>query len=48
MKRILCVDDIETNLFTLEALFETYHGDKYMIITATSGKEALDILLSQK
>jgi two-component system, cell cycle response regulator len=48
MKRILCVDDIEINLFTLEALFETHHSDKYMVITATSGKEALDILLSQK
>ena len=48
MKRILCVDDIEINLFTLEALFETHHSDKYMVITATSGKEALNILLSQK
>ncbi|PHQ65852.1 MAG: diguanylate cyclase response regulator [Sulfurimonas sp.] len=48
MKRILCVDDIETNLFTLEALFETHHNDKYMVITAASGKEALNILLSQK
>ncbi|WP_373002549.1 diguanylate cyclase domain-containing protein [Sulfurimonas sp.] len=48
MKRILCVDDIETNLFTLEALFETHQSDKYVVITAMSGKEALEILLSQK
>jgi len=48
VKTILCVDDIQTNLFTLEALFETYHKDKYEIITATSGKEALGVLLSYK
>ena len=48
MKNILCVDDVKTNLFTLEAIFETYAEDKYKILTATSGQEALDILLTHK
>jgi len=48
MKKILCVDDIETNLFILRALFETHHKDNYRIVTAKSGKEALGVLLSQK
>lgn len=48
MKTILCVDDIRTNLYVLEALFETYYGDKYEIITVTSGEEALSILISHK
>ncbi|MDQ7043015.1 MAG: diguanylate cyclase [Sulfurimonas sp.] len=48
MKTILCVDDIQTNLFTLEAIFQTHHNDKYNIITALSGKEALDVLLKTK
>ncbi|WP_294963098.1 diguanylate cyclase [Sulfurimonas sp.] len=48
MKRILCVDDIQANLFTLEALFETNYSDKYSVVTAMSGKEALEILLFQK
>ncbi len=48
MKKILCVDDIKTNLFTLEALFETHHKNKYEIITAISGNVALAILQTQK
>ena len=48
MKTILCVDDIETNLFTLKALFETHHKGNYKVIAATSGKEALGVLLSQQ
>ena len=48
MKKILCVDDIQANLFTLEALFETHHQNSYEIVVASSGKEALHILLSQK
>lgn len=48
MKRILCVDDIETNLFTLEALFEAHQKDNYTVVSAKSGKEALNVLLSQK
>lgn len=46
-KTILCVDDVKTNLFTLEAIFES-HDAGYNILTATSGKEALNILLGHK
>lgn len=46
MKTILCVDDHDVNLFTLEAIFQE-HQDKYKIITAESGREALSILLNQ-
>ncbi len=48
MKTILCVDDIQANLFTLNALFEIHCEDDYKIETALSGKEALHVLLSQK
>lgn len=48
MKKILCVDDIKTNLFVLEALFEAYHSQNYIIFTAISAKEALKILLTQE
>ena len=48
MKTILCVDDIATNLFTLEALFESNFENEYMILTAKSGQEALNILLKEK
>ena len=46
MKTILCVDDIEANLFTLEAII----GQKkelYKVVTASSGEDALGILLYQ-
>jgi len=48
MKTILCVDDIQTNLFTLEALFESNFEKEYKILTAKSGQEALNILLKEK
>ena len=44
MKTILCVDDIEANLYTLKAIFDSYGGD-YNIIIASSGYDALSILL---
>jgi len=47
MKRILCVDDIQTNLFTLEALFESNFEKEYEILSASSGKAALSILLRE-
>ncbi len=47
MFNILCVDDTSANLMVLEALFEA-HEDKYNIITAISGHDALGILLSTK
>jgi len=48
MKTILCVDDIETNLFTLEALFTSNFNNEYKILTAKSGQLALSILLKEK
>lgn len=47
MYKILCVDDTPSNIFSLEALFLAYN-DKYEIITASSGYEALEILLKTK
>jgi len=47
MKNILCVDDTEVNLFTLQAIFQV-HQNKYKIITAASGQEALVVLLNEK
>jgi diguanylate cyclase (GGDEF)-like protein len=48
VKTILCVDDIETNLYTLKSLFDTYCKNDYNIILASSGQEALGVLLSNK
>jgi diguanylate cyclase (GGDEF)-like protein len=48
MKTILCVDDIETNLFTLEALFTSSFSNEYKILTAQSGQLALSILLKER
>ncbi len=47
MNTILCVDDTAANLLVLESLFETY-DNKYEIITASGGYEALEVLLKQK
>ncbi len=44
-KKVLCVDDLETNLFILEALFEAHHPDTYEVVLVKSGIEALDVLL---
>ncbi|QFR50450.1 diguanylate cyclase [Sulfurimonas lithotrophica] len=40
---MLCVDDVKTNLLTLEAIFESNDED-YNLLMAMSGQEALDIL----
>ena len=47
MKKILCVDDHEVNLFTLEAIFQAHHNN-YEIIPVTSGKDALSVLLTEQ
>jgi diguanylate cyclase (GGDEF)-like protein len=44
MYNILCVDDTQSNLLVLESLFEVY-GNRYNLITANGGYEALEILL---
>jgi diguanylate cyclase (GGDEF)-like protein len=46
LKTILCVDDIEANLFTLEAILKQ-KKESYSVLTAQSGQEALNILLYQ-
>ena len=46
-KTILCVDDVKTNLYTLEAILES-NENNYNVLTATSGKEALNILLQNE
>lgn len=48
MKNILCVDDVQTNLYTVQALFDTYCNGLYKLILVSSGKDALDVLLSEK
>lgn len=47
-KTILYVDDIKTNLFTLESVIENLAGDLYDVVTANSAMEGLGILLKQK
>ncbi|MEO5907334.1 MAG: response regulator, partial [Saprospiraceae bacterium] len=44
MAKILIVDDREDNLFSIQTILEP---DGYQIVKATSGREALKILLSQ-
>ena len=46
MFNILCVDDTPANLITLESLFEI-KSNEYSIITAQSGQDALECLLSK-
>ena len=41
MARVLVVDDTEDNLFLMTALLE----DKYQLLLASSGKEALAIIM---
>jgi adenylate cyclase len=43
LPRVLVVDDTEDNLFLMTGLLE----DKYELLIASSGKEALDIIMSQ-
>ena len=43
LERVLVVDDTENNLFLMNALLE----DKYELLLASSGKEALAIIMSQ-
>jgi diguanylate cyclase (GGDEF)-like protein len=47
MKKILCIDDIKTNLFTLQSVIESYDEDSYTIFLAESANEGLNILLKE-
>ena len=43
---VLCVDDVENNLFILESIFKKYK--EFKLYSALSGQEAFDILLKNK
>ena len=44
-KNILCIDDIETNLFTLESVIESISDDLYNVILADSADKGFEMLL---
>ena len=48
MKNILCIDDIATNLFTLESVLKSKKANLYNVLTAQSAHGGLDILLRKK
>jgi len=45
---ILCIDDIETNIFTIESVLQSYKEVSYNIFTALSAYEGLEILIKHK
>ncbi len=47
-KTILCIDDIEANLFIVQSVIEDMASDLYDIVLASSANEGLSILLKQK
>ena len=47
-KNILCIDDIQTNLFTIRSVIEDLADEKYNVSIALSAYEGLEILLKQK
>ena len=47
MKNILCIDDIESNLFTLKSVLNNASGTHYNVFTASSAYAGLDILLEE-
>jgi len=46
-KIILCIDDIKTNLFTIQSVIEDLADDLYDVVLAQSANEGLGILLKQ-
>ena len=46
-KTILCIDDIKTNLFTIQSVIEDLADDLYDVVLAISAYEGLEILLKQ-
>ena len=48
MKNILCIDDIDSNLYTIEAVLMNPQDKPYKVITALSAKEGLEILLKEE
>ncbi len=47
-KTILCIDDIQTNLFIVQSVIEDMASDLYEVVLASSANEGLSILLKQK
>ena len=47
MKKILCIDDIESNLFILESVLMSANNKPYEVFKASSAKEGLAILLQE-
>ena len=47
-KRILCIDDIQTNLFIVQSVIEDMVDDIYEVVLATSANEGLSILLKER
>ncbi len=49
MKRtILCIDDIKTNLFTVESVIDDFANELYDVVLCTSADDGLSVLLKQK
>jgi len=47
-KNILCIDDIKTNLYTIQSVLESVDSEPYEVYTALSAHEGLEILLRKK
>ncbi len=47
-KTILCIDDIKTNLFTIQSVIEDLADDLYDVVIAQSANDGLAILLKQR
>ncbi|MCD4668061.1 MAG: response regulator, partial [Sulfurimonas sp.] len=47
-KTILYIDDIKTNLFTLQSIIENLADDLYDVVVAQSAMDGLEVLLKQK
>lgn len=47
-KTILCIDDIKTNLFTIQSVIEDLADELYDVVLAQSASDGLQVLLKQK
>jgi len=47
-KNILCIDDIKTNLFTMQSVIESADENLYEVFIAESATDGLDIILRNK
>ena len=44
MMKILVVDDEKEQLYSIEKFFSNFYGDRYQVLSATSGKKCFKIL----